>query len=338
MAEQKAVTPQRSYAPLLIVLVLMGVVVGVLIKQAHYPAERFQQLDPSVLLAVADSAEPSHPPLLEQWTPDGFAPMAAPESYDLETLFEKINGKADLYLNNGFVSLACQRFSLADNPDLWFEIYAYDMGSAAGAIAVYSQQRRPDAQELAGALFGYETGDAVFFAQGSYYVEVRAGAADDELNAAMIAWSGNAIQQIPPDESLRQTLAWFPEEKLQAGSVRYYHADAFGVTVLDGLWAANYELSALPITVFIKACADATEAETVLRGFRDELLSQGANDMEAAMPESGHALDFYGMIELGATVEHVVVGIHQGTELDSAVTLLATVRQRISETLAQEAP
>ena len=69
-------------------------------------------------------------------------PLSPPETFDAEKLSEKIDGKAGLYLSAGFKSLTCRRYKKPDNPDLWLEIFFYDMGNIINSFAVYSMQRR----------------------------------------------------------------------------------------------------------------------------------------------------------------------------------------------------
>ena len=76
--------------------------------------------------------------------------MGQAENFNPQNLYHKINGKADLYLASGFVSLKAQRYHLEGDPNSWLEMLAYQMKSPRAAFAVYSQQRRPDAKPLDG--------------------------------------------------------------------------------------------------------------------------------------------------------------------------------------------
>ena len=79
----------------------------------------------------------------------GFKPLAPIESYGPETLSDKIDGKADLYLPAGFKEMSCRKFNLDTAADKAFvEVFIYDMGSAANAFAVFSGQRRPGSPNI----------------------------------------------------------------------------------------------------------------------------------------------------------------------------------------------
>ncbi len=77
--------------------------------------------------------------------PPGMVPLTSPEIFDPQTLSDKINGKAELYLSAGFVGLASQRFKDKAGSNLWMEAYIYDMGNGQNAFSVFSAQRREGA-------------------------------------------------------------------------------------------------------------------------------------------------------------------------------------------------
>ena len=117
--------------------------------------------------------------------PEDFTEMTPLESFTPETLYEKINGQADLYLASGFLELKSQRYAQTDNQDMWFEVFKYDMGTKENAFAVYSQQYRDDAHPLEWAEFAYSVANALFFVHGQDYIEMRAASTSDDLVTSM---------------------------------------------------------------------------------------------------------------------------------------------------------
>ena len=127
-------------------LVLIGF--GILITQTRFsPAI----LHKDALLPTPIETGPEEPAApIEAFTPlpPGLEPLTAPERFDAATLSDKINGKAELYLSAGFSSLVSQRFRDANESDLWIEAFVYDMKSGKNAFAVFSAQRRENAEIL----------------------------------------------------------------------------------------------------------------------------------------------------------------------------------------------
>ncbi len=159
--------------------------------------------------------------------PDGIQPMSPGERFDPETLSDKINGKAELYLSAGFVELTTQRFraqhfQAGDDAHIWFEAFVYDMGTPTNAFAVYSGQRRQDVDKLSLTRNAYGTSNALFFISGHYYVELIAAVAGPEVLSLLTAFAEHYLAQVAEDDEIQGETAnpqqVFPEEGLVADS------------------------------------------------------------------------------------------------------------------------
>src|SRR3974390_1578277 len=51
------------------------------------------------------------------WLPAELKPLSPPESFTPEKLYDKIDGKAELYLSAGIAGMRCQRFALKTASD-----------------------------------------------------------------------------------------------------------------------------------------------------------------------------------------------------------------------------
>ena len=135
----------------IISLCLLGVIVliavGVLIKQSDYEMSQFG-MDAAVKVAGENDSGINIKKTLNDLKTPGLKKLSDTEVYDSQNLYEKINGKAPTYLESGFRQLTTQRFASKKNPNLWSELYVYDMGSELNAYSVYSRQKRAGATEL----------------------------------------------------------------------------------------------------------------------------------------------------------------------------------------------
>ena len=105
----------ERWAGFIILLCLAGIAAGVFLKQFSF--------NPAVLVATAAAPEAAKtvsspspgetPPTL----PPELSAFSAPETFSADNLYDKIDGKADLYLTAGFVELRCQRFALKATND-----------------------------------------------------------------------------------------------------------------------------------------------------------------------------------------------------------------------------
>ena len=69
--------------------------------------------------------------------------------YDKDTVFDHIDGEAELYFPYGFDVLATATYINTKNPDLWMVADIYKMGSLLDAFGIYSNYRRASTMQVA---------------------------------------------------------------------------------------------------------------------------------------------------------------------------------------------
>ena len=281
----------------------------------------------TVALAQATSGSPSVPAqaavpdLVSPW-PAVLRPMSAAEAFSPATLSDKIDGKAEVYLPAGVVSLRCQRATLVSSPQTWLEMFIFDMGRPANAYSVFSFQRRPDVTDLSFGDYAYHAGNELAFVHGRFYVEL---VATDEAPATIAAATALANAYIAAtavaehaDVSTDQAL--FPSEGLVAGSVTLVSADVFGFDGLKDVFAAQYRDGADELTLFVArraGAADASAAADALVGFF--VKECGGKEIGRLPSPAGAAI-----IDSGGSFEGVfaagtfLAGVHQAPSRESA--------------------
>jgi len=320
---------------LLVALIIIAV--GILLSQFHYDRQKF-----SPLVAAAsdtletdesiDTALPGEVPVIIELLPDGYTPLTPLEIYDADTLYEKINGKADLYLNSNFGQLYCRRFSRTGQPELWLEIFIYRMADSQDAFAVYSQQRRTQGIALSFTRFAYQTKDAVFLAAGNYYLEIKGSTLSELLLEGMIALADNFARDIPVDSQLQSNLALFPSKNLVADSFCFYRGNTFGFEGLTDTFTAQYELDGEVITVFFSRCLNPEKAKQKAQQYYDFLIANDGSDITDSQPSSipgARAVDFYGTIEIVYSHTVYMAGVHAAPDLTPAHNIALALYQNI---------
>ncbi|MHC4239717.1 MAG: DUF6599 family protein [Planctomycetota bacterium] len=304
---------------LLAILALIGV--AILSTQSDVDMDRFgiqtTSAGPSTLEGQIGEAEPRD---LNSLEPSGFEAFSETETYTAENLYEKINGKAPLYIDSGFKGLRTQRFMSRDKEDLWMELYIYDMTNTRNAFSVYSMQRRTDAQII--PLFepasGYGTGNALYFVHGPYYVEVIGSAESDELSGAMAEICRRIRTKLVfKDDTEILELNLFPSRNLVPGSVKLYLTDAFGFERLTDTFAAKYRFGDETITAFLSKRPSADEAVEVLEKYTKFLLDNGGTLIPTANPQV-RFVDFYGTLEIVFVTGPFLFGIHEAENRELA--------------------
>lgn len=313
---------------LLILLVLVGV--GIFFKQFYYDAGRLD----IALAAAQTSAQPKVEGSINlvSLLPAGFGAMTEREIFGRDSLYVKIDGKADLYLQSGFEELLCRRFVSGDDEKLWAEIYLYDMGTARNAFAVYSTQRRANAVKLPVSRFSYKADSAVFFTTANYYVEIIAAVESDKLHDAVLTVAGNIAKLPHKQEDSLGELKLFPESGLIADSFKLHLTSAFGFEGFDDTFTAKYRLGEEAVTAFISQKQSYEEANKIAGNYCQFLIDNGAVLISAVNANlGGKVLDFYDSTEIILVSGPFILGVHEAYDRLSAEKVAIMLKEKVME-------
>jgi len=258
-----------------------------------------------------------------------FAPAGDVVTYNSDNLYEKIDGKADLYLNNGFVSLQCRQFADKSAKDRWAEVYLYDMSDGENAFAVYSLQKRSESSSLDWAQFGYSTSDSVYAAFGKYYIEILLSSADDSL----LASAKNAAKQLSSTFSAGKTqmpaFNLFPTENLVADSFKFINADAFGCSDLVNIFTADYKINGNSITAYL---TKNRPAETFAK-YNRFLMDNEAKELQhnIKLPDA-KAVELFGTNEIFFSTGDYFAGVRGSAPMED----LQKLAEKLIESLSKQ--
>ena len=255
-------------------------------------------------------------------SPPGLVPFTAPESFDAQNLSDKINGKAELYLSAGFVSLSSQRFKDENDPSLWIEAFVYDMDKGENAFSVFSSQRREGAAPLELAPYAYRTSNALFFVHGSFYIEMIASEATDRAFSPMKLLAENFIRTTAVQAVSIQAKDLFPNQGLVSGSIVLISADAFGFERLNQVYTAEYKFGDYQMMAFLSRRRGSREAQDLALAYQEFLKAFGGNYQDDHLTIKGAKL-----IEILETYEVIfpcddyVAGVREADNKQQAIDL-----------------
>lgn len=262
-----------------ILAVLAGILYSILAVQSLYDPTLFKALELKGNVAVTGPI-PQPPGAVGSFAgfvPEGIKAVGGEETFDSETLSDKIDGKAELYLSAGFIRLTTQRFSREGDPKSWFELYVYEMGDDKDAFSVYSLQKRKDGQKAGLGAFAYTTENALFFVSGSKYIEIVAAGAG--LGDQMFSLAKKLEGGHPAEAAENSEFALFPTESLDQGSISLHLSDVFGFAGLDNVYTAKYQVGSYEVTAFISKRKDAEESAALAADYSRFLLENGASEL-----------------------------------------------------------
>ena len=308
-----------------VILVLLGVIALVLYQQQF-------KFNPAVNLAMAleEKSAATAGDDLGHFAPDTLKPMTPQERFTPESLSEKIDGKAELYLPAGFRQLRCRRFADREDPAAWIEVFAFDMGTTPNAFAVYSQQKRSDSEPGGLARHSYKTSNAFYFVHGRFYLELIAGAPTEKLAAAMKAFAANFIEQTEVQEQDIPGLKLFPSENLISQSVRLQPKDAFGYERFDNMFIAKYRIDGVEVTAFISERESASKAARLVDAYYEYLKMFDAVDISVAI-EQAKAVELFDTIEIFFNSGKYIAGVHEASDKAAAEKLAAGLYRQLKK-------
>ena len=210
-----------------------------------------------------------------------------------KTLFEYINGGADLYLTYDFQELKVAEYSNGKKASVTVEVYRHR--TPTYAFGIYSEERLPDANFVAIGTQGYIEENVLNFLAGSYYVKIsgiHTGSDDQEI---LLSFAKKVAEQLGEKGTLPQILSSFPEEGKVNNSERFIPIKFLGYAFLHSAFIADYEVSRVKFKLFVIEGGDGNDCKDMIQRY----LQQTGNPEKEVM-EGRHKISdpYHGEIEL----------------------------------------
>jgi hypothetical protein len=174
--------------------------------------------------------------VLPKALPGGWGLVEGPRLYTRKTLFERINGQAELYFKYGYQKSVFAMYQHRTKPESQIEVDLYDMGSVLQAFGIFSRFRVGDRPGGMG-LDSYMDESSILFYKGRYFVMLYAV----ESDPAMLKESAQAVSlritdsSVPPKE-----IGFFPVQGLKPGSIQYFSEGLLGHQFLKRGFMGTY--------------------------------------------------------------------------------------------------
>jgi hypothetical protein len=271
--------------------------------------------------------------------PPELSALSAPETFTTDNVYDKIDGKAELYTTAGFVGMQSQRFALTATNDVWMEWFVYDMGVLPQAFSVFSLQRRADGQPMDLTPFAYQCQNALFFVCGRFYVEAVTAVPADAMMTAMRAMARQFVAAHPPGEMRIPELNLFPPENLESNSQNLQLVNAFGFDQFTNVFTAKYSVPAGATNIEVQAFFELTKSPAAAAALRDAwrsfLLANGGKEIESGNATAlGKPINFMDSIEIAFSQGNAVAGVHAAPAAAPA----AKVGQELADSLRKGKP
>ena len=215
------------------------------------------------------------------------------QAFTPKTLFEYINGAADLYLMYDFQELRVAEYKNEKKASVIVEVYRHK--TPTHAFGIYSQERLPNANFLDVGGQGYIEENILNFLIGPYYVKINSfntGADDKEI---LLTFAKKVAENLGGKGSLPSILSAFPTDGKKKNSEKFINQNFLGYSFFHSAFIADYELLDKKFKLFVIEGADRNDCREMIQKYL-----QQASSAEKNIREGRYTLTdpYHGEIEL----------------------------------------
>jgi len=217
--------------------------------------------------------------------PDGWALIEGPRTYTKKTLFEHIDGQAELFFKYGYQKSVFAIYQSLKNRENQIELDIYDMGNVLQAFGIFSRFRNEDRPAGIG-LDSYFDDHSAFFYEGKYFVMLYATVPNPSI---LKKWAMMISLRILDRSSQPKEIHYFPKNGLKPGSIQYFPEGLLGHQFLKRGFQGTYieksedkaevkdksKTEGKEFHLFLAIFKDSKDAMNALRVYRDDLSKKG---------------------------------------------------------------
>jgi hypothetical protein len=235
------------------------------------------------------------------------------ETFNADNLFEKIDGRAESFIDYGVRGMAYADFHPTGDDSADVQVYIFEMGNPLKALGKYASEKPEEFKLIPIGSEGYVSSGSTIFYSGAYYTQVITTSDDAKFTAFALELARRvAAKQNPetaesvasaagpgddpgePEPSGKAAAAEKPQAKpkpkpsgpealfglLPEGpgkaSPKYVAQDAFGYSFLSDVFMADYQKDGTTWQGFLRPYRDAKEAEAVFNKYLEGAKLDGA--------------------------------------------------------------
>jgi len=193
-----------------------------------------------------------------------------PAYYSPDTLFDYINGGAELFLAYGFVELMVAVFVEDGNPAHRATLEVYNMGTIENAYGVSRAEQGGDPYKLPGGAEGRLGNGMLQFYKDRFYINIFLPPTSKAFPAVAEQIGKTIEERIKGTFSRPDCFHLLPLQYRRAGSENYTNKDFLGQPFFNRIASAHYSQDNKTYTVFLSATPD-REAVESLKKYKDYL-------------------------------------------------------------------
>jgi hypothetical protein len=208
----------------------------------------------------------------------GWKRSAEIQTFVPKTLYEYINGAADLYLSYDFEELKVAEYVNEKKASVSVDVYRHR--TPVHAFGIYSQEKLPSASLLDIGVQGYYEKNVLIFWTGSYYVKINSFNTGTEDQEILLTFAGRIAGNLGEKGALPSILTAFPPEGKVKNSEKFIARNFLGYSFLHSAFTADYELPGKKFRLFVIEGRDANECGNMVQKYIEQTGETGKSIAE----------------------------------------------------------
>ena len=268
------------------------------------------------------------------------------ETFNAENLYEKIDGRAESFVQYGVKGMAYASYHPAGNTDNDVQLYIFEMADPLKALGKYGSEKPEESQAVAIGDEGYTAAGSTLFHAGKYYTQIVSTSEDPKFASFALELAKRvAAKQKPagagaqPPAQATSSVASANAEgsgegskpavaavtpstyfgmlptKGREGEAKYVAQDAFGYSFLSDVFMADYKEGEVSWQGFLRPYKDEAEARSVFQKYLDGAKKDGA-EVKAVTTEGADEMVIssnIGLVDVVFRKGNTVAGANGGT-------------------------
>ncbi len=198
---------------------------------------------------------------------DGWEKQEEIDVYSPETLWDIINGAADVFMAYDFQELYWGEYINSADSTIYIVMEIYRQGDPVNAFGVYSQERPRTPQLIDIGVQGYTAPGVLHFFVADCYVKIRSHDRSEETVRAMEKMARHVSDLLDPDPEFPDIVTMLPEEGKIEYSEEFINTNFLGHPFLSGAFVSSYNIDRNRFNLFIIKNETREESEKILTDY-----------------------------------------------------------------------
>jgi len=212
-------------------------------------------------------------PEMSGWKKDGKTQVFSPR-----TLYEYINGAADLYLAYEFQDLHVAEYKGEKKAGVTVEIYRHK--DPTQAFGIYSQERLANARFLDIGAQGYHEPNVLNFLAGPYYVKINGFNTGEDDEKVLMPFAKKVEEILGEKTPLPRILPSFPRDGKKMNTEKFISKNFLGYSFFHSGYTADYEVSGKKFKIFVIEGKDQEDCRAMMQKYLKQTGKEGQKPSE----------------------------------------------------------